>query len=128
MSVIIKELLSEIDLEAIENSIGPKDGVYTTEAELLIAEVRRQRELIAGLAPLAKLGVEAIEECVWQGCCNFDDGDILESATKIGAIQEAAEGYDPALHGESDLCEPGDKWFEFPPAVMAAKRWLEEGK
>lgn len=95
--------------------------------EQLKAEIRRQRELIAGLVPLAKLGVEAVEECAWQGC-NFDGGDIQETAAKLGAIQEAAEGYDPAVHGESDLCEPGDRWFEFAPTVQVAKSWLEDEK
>lgn len=95
----------------------------------LIDEIRRLRELNAGLAPLAKMGFEAITECAWQGC-NFDGEDIQESAVQSGAIQEVAGGYDPAIHSDSGtrpyLCEPGDRWFEFTPAVLAAKKSLEK--
>lgn len=118
--------ISETMLNSIEACAANAPTSITDDKIIdLINEIRRQRELIAGLTPLAKLGVEAVEECAWQGY-NFDGGDIQESATKIGAIQEAAGGYDPDLHVESDLCEPGDQWFEFPPVVLAAKRWMEE--
>lgn len=119
--------ISEEDLNTLEQMYLPNKDWHIQAGQIctLIDEIRRLHAENAGLKPLAKLGVEAIEECAWQGC-NFDGEDIQEAAEKYGAIQEAPEGYDPDIHPESDICGPGDRWYTFTPSALAAKSALED--
>ena len=87
---------------------------------VMSVQVERQLKLIEGLKPLARLGIEAIEASQ-QGSLlynpNLQDMGILIKTT-----------FDPAKHTDTHglKVNSGDLWFEFPPAVMAAKRALEE--
>lgn len=90
-------------------------------AGLAAAEIRRQSELIDGLRPLARLGMDAAR----QDGGDFESMEIYESAIRHGVLVEVpfdrSEHDDP--HGE---CGEGDQWAEYPPLVLAAKRALEE--
>lgn len=90
-----------------------------------IAEIRRQRELIAGLTPLAKLGCIALDAS--DGGGDFDGTDIYENAIRVGAVLKIP--FDPEKHEDVHGVgmEAGDDWGEYPPQILAAKRSLEEG-
>ena len=89
-----------------------------------ITKILMQSNLIEGLKPLARLGVEAM--------AYFGDGRAFHGAiihaTAVKFELLIKTKFDPAKHKDwSDIgTNPGDLWFEFPPAVMAAKRALEE--
>lgn len=121
MSETVGKLRSII--ASMKNGIELGDPIETLE--LCESEIRRLRAENAGLKPLAKLGLTAVVECAWQGC-DFDGDVIQEGAEKFGAIVEAPEGYDPDLHGDSEFCDPGDRWYTFTPAVEAVRDALNE--
>lgn len=50
--------------------------------------------------------------------CDLDGGSVQEKAVECGLLVETT--YDPAVHGESDIAEPGDRWFVFSDEFKAA--------
>lgn len=50
--------------------------------------------------------------------CNLDGGAIQEMAVRCELL--CPTRYDPRLHGESDVAEPGDDWYVFSPDFKAA--------
>ena len=116
-----KEML--LVVARMNSAANVSDKIQETNLKVM-AEVDQQRALIEGLTPLARLGVEAIIECAWQGC-DFDGADIQRTAVKLSAVVET--NFDPKIHEDTwGIGMVTDApWFEFPPAVLAAKRALE---
>lgn len=59
----------------------------------------------------------AISEGPWQGG-NLEGGEIQQKAVELGLITKTE--FDPTIHGESDVAEPGDPWFVFSPLLSAS--------
>jgi hypothetical protein len=49
----------------------------------------------------------------------LDGGEIQDIAEQLGLIVKTK--YDPAIHGPSDCCEPGDDWYVFVPFLENTK-------
>lgn len=64
--------------------------------------------------PLAEFARWVIETHCWEGY-SLDGGSVQDKAEKLGLI--IATTYDPEKHGTTDLCEPGDPWFELAPFI-----------
>ena len=98
----------------------PGDGVdiiYQFTTACLNARAALTRASPAVEQPLAEFVRWAISEGPFEGC-DLDGGGIQDKAEKLGILIKTK--YDPALHGETDICEPGDDWLVFAPWVPAA--------
>jgi hypothetical protein len=51
-----------------------------------------------------------VENFFGEGCTDIDGSDFQDMAVNCGLLCETT--YDPARHGESIECEPGDCYFE----------------
>lgn len=58
--------------------------------------------------PAAEFVMWALLTGSWQGD-DIDGGAAQDKAVELGLIVETT--YDPAIHGESVYCSPGDSWY-----------------
>jgi hypothetical protein len=74
-------------------------------------EIERLR---AAQRPLVAFARWAIQEGSWEG--GALEGDYVQDrAEELGLIVKTK--YDPKVHGESDIAEPGDDWYVFGPLI-----------
>lgn len=72
---------------------------------------------------LAGFAKWAIREGAFSGC-DLYGGDVQDEAEKAGLIVRTV--YDPAIHGPSDVAEPGMEWFVFS-SLLAIEETVSHG-